>query len=165
MGNRPALPKRIARRSRSPCFQLVHCVFRCVTRALGLAVHSCRLTSRSTGRPSAALVRGPSGRWLAWFVRRQVPHCPNCQTELAVPYSLSGEFKCPSCGTLLQSNVPPLLAGAIILWVPLALMFSNVIGWFFGTIVIGGAIALTFWVVIVLCCRVRLSSSSAERDA
>jgi hypothetical protein len=113
-------------------------------------------TTRSTGRAFGAPV--------SLSVRRQVPRCPNCQTELAVPYSLSGEFKCPSCGELLQSNVPPLLVGAIVLWVPLAVTFASFGGLVF-CVLLGGPIAFAFWIVIVLCCRVRLSSSSAERDA
>ena len=59
---------------------------------------------------------------------RLMSQCPKCRTDINVPLSFSGLFQCPRCNASLQSNLPPLLAGAIVVWVVLASSFTALLG-------------------------------------
>ena len=57
-----------------------------------------------------------------------MPQCPHCHSKLRIPLSLSGQFTCPRCDAMLQSNLPPLLAGAIVTWVVLSSALTTLLG-------------------------------------
>ena len=79
--------------------------------------------------------------------------CPICQTDIDVPFSASGVFACPKCGASLQSNLPPLLAGAILVWVVLASSLTALLGVI--GVVLAAILAFVLWVVVVALREVR----------
>jgi ABC-type nitrate/sulfonate/bicarbonate transport system permease component len=71
-----------------------------------------------------------------------------------------GQFNCPRCNAQLQSNLPPLVAGATITWVVLASALTTLLGPIGA--MLGGVVGLLLGALVAMLRRVRSVASTGQ---
>jgi len=109
----------------------------------------------SVGAPVSWIERriGVHGVTSALNCESRMSQCPICNADIDVPFSASGLFACSHCGASLQSNLPPLVAGAILAWLVLASSLTAMLGVI--GVVLAAIVAFVLWAAVVAVRQVR----------